>query len=227
MWTCVSQWLLAWPPCNPGRNCLTSQTWSQTLLFLSFLNLEPAWQKGWLPGVLPHCSYALGSCYLGSPLAHGSPFLVWGWCWLKHSWVLVEWNWNKGKHSLSLGFPGGSDSKESACNAGDLGSLPGCGRSPGEMNGYLFQCSCLENPMDRGAQWATAHGVAKSQTWLTLSLFFSVVSYLRGACRYFSKFQKKIIFSDLWCREKYKIDILETGPCTFLLSLEPLNYKKN
>ena len=60
----------------------------------------------------------------------------------------------------------GSDGKESACNAGDLGSIPGAGRSPGERNGYSLQCSCLENPMDRGTWWATVHGVAKSQTWL-------------------------------------------------------------
>ena len=61
-----------------------------------------------------------------------------------------------------MGFPGGSDGKESACNAGDLGSIPGLGRSPGEENGYPLQHSCLENSMHRGALWATAHGVAKS-----------------------------------------------------------------
>ena len=65
-----------------------------------------------------------------------------------------------------LGFPGGSESKESACNAGDLGSMPGSGRSPGEGNGYPFQYSCLENPMDRGTWQATVHGVTKSQTRL-------------------------------------------------------------
>ena len=52
----------------------------------------------------------------------------------------------------SLGFPGGLDSKESTCNEGDLGSVPGLGRSSGEGNGYPFQYSCLENSMDRGAQ---------------------------------------------------------------------------
>ena len=52
---------------------------------------------------------------------------------------------------LELGFPGDSDSKESACNVWDLGSIPGSGRSPGEGNGNPFQHSCLENPMDRGA----------------------------------------------------------------------------
>ena len=48
-------------------------------------------------------------------------------------------------------FPGGSDGKASACNVGDLSSIPGLGRSPGERNGNLLQYSCLENPMDRGA----------------------------------------------------------------------------
>ena len=68
---------------------------------------------------------------------------------------------------LRLGFPGDSDGKESACNAGDLGSIPGSGRSPGEGNGYPLQYSCLENPMDRVAWQATVHGVTKSQTRLS------------------------------------------------------------
>ena len=59
-------------------------------------------------------------------------------------------------------FHCGSAGKESACDAGDLGSIPGLGRSPGEGSGNPIQCSCLENPIDRGAWWATVHGVAKS-----------------------------------------------------------------
>ena len=59
---------------------------------------------------------------------------------------------------------GGSEVKASACNAGDLGSIPGLGRSPGEGNTNPLQYSCLENPMDGGTCWATVHGVAKSQT---------------------------------------------------------------
>ena len=55
-----------------------------------------------------------------------------------------------------------SDSKESACNAGDPGSTPGSARSPGEGNGHPLQYSCLENPIDREGQQATVHGVAKS-----------------------------------------------------------------
>ena len=65
---------------------------------------------------------------------------------------------------LTKGFPGGSDSKGSTCNAGDPGSIPGLGRSPGEGNGNPLQYSCLENSMDGGAWWVTVHGVAKSQT---------------------------------------------------------------
>ena len=63
--------------------------------------------------------------------------------------------------------PGGSDSKESAWSVGDPGSIPGWGRIPGEGNGNPLQYSCLENPMNRGAWWATVHGVTKSQTRLS------------------------------------------------------------
>ena len=61
------------------------------------------------------------------------------------------------------GFPGGSDGKESACNVGDPGSIPGSGRSPGEGNGSPLQYSCPENPSDREAWRATVHGVAERQ----------------------------------------------------------------
>ena len=57
-----------------------------------------------------------------------------------------------------MGFPGGSDGKESACNAGDPGPVPGLGRSPGEENGNALQYSWLENPMDGGAWQGTIHG---------------------------------------------------------------------
>ena len=67
---------------------------------------------------------------------------------------------------LYQGFPGGSDAKESACNVGDMSSIPGLGRSPGEGKGNTLQYSCLENPMDRGAWRAIVHRVAKS--WMQL-----------------------------------------------------------
>ena len=63
-----------------------------------------------------------------------------------------------------LGFPSGSDSNESTCNEGDCGLIPGLGISPGGGHGNPLQDSCLENPMDRGAWWATVHGVTESDT---------------------------------------------------------------
>ena len=72
-------------------------------------------------------------------------------------------------------FPGGSEVKASASNAGDLGSIPGSGRPPGEGNGNPRQYSCLENPMDGGAWQATVHGVAKSRTQLS---DFTLLSHL-------------------------------------------------
>ena len=72
-------------------------------------------------------------------------------------------------HSDQLGFPGGSDGKESVCNVGDLDSIPGLGRSPGEGNSYPLQYSGLQHYMDEGAWQATGPGVAKS--WTRLSDF--------------------------------------------------------
>ena len=69
--------------------------------------------------------------------------------------------------STAWGVPGDSDGKESACNAGDVGSIPGSGRSPGEGNSNPLRYSCLENPMDRGYGQATVHGVANRQTQLS------------------------------------------------------------
>ena len=76
-------------------------------------------------------------------------------------------------HTNSWGFPGGSDSKESTCQAGDLGLIPGLQRPSGEGNGYPLQYAGLENSMGRGAWWATVHGVAKSQTRLN-NFHFSI-----------------------------------------------------
>ena len=83
---------------------------------------------------------------------------------LKNSLSLVS----KAESSLLAdsfqGFPGGSEVKASASNVRNPGLIPGSGRSPGEGNGNPLQYSCLENPMDRGAWWATVQRVAKSQT---------------------------------------------------------------
>ena len=69
-------------------------------------------------------------------------------------------------NSKDLGLPWWLSSKESVCSAGDPGSLPGLGRSPGKGNDNPLQYPCLENPMDRGAWWAIVHGVSQSQTRL-------------------------------------------------------------
>ena len=66
-----------------------------------------------------------------------------------------------------MGFRSGSQVKNSSANAGDAGSISGPGRSPRDGNGNPLQYSCLGNPMDRGAQWATVRGVTKSQTQLS------------------------------------------------------------
>ena len=69
---------------------------------------------------------------------------------------------HNGVNNNKMGFSGGSDGKESTCNVGDLGSIPGLGRSPGEGSNYPLQYSCLENSTDRGDWWAIVHGVEKS-----------------------------------------------------------------
>ena len=82
--------------------------------------------------------------------------------------MLSSWKVNivkEGKHNC-VAVTGGLDGKESPCNAGDLGSIPGLGRSPGGGHGNPLQYSCLENPMGRGAWWVTVHGVTNSPTRL-------------------------------------------------------------
>ena len=88
--------------------------------------------------------------------------------------VWAPWNHSFDMRFNYQSFPSGSEVKASACNAGDLGS----GRSPGEGNGNPLQYSCLENPMDGGAWWATVLGVAKSQTRLSNFTFTFTFNYL-------------------------------------------------
>ena len=100
--------------------------------------------------------------WVAMPSSKGSPPLAGGFFTASSTWgppVL-----QRGIINLIEGFPGGSDAKESACNVGDLGSVPGLGRAPGEGNGNPLQYSCLETSMDRGIWEATVHGVAKSWT---------------------------------------------------------------
>ena len=92
------------------------------------------------------------------------------------------------------GFPGGSDGKESACNVGNLGLIPGWGRSPGGGHGNSLRILNLVNPTDRGAWWATVHRVTKSLTWLkwlsthawTYPIFYTKLSLLSRSCEWIS-----------------------------------------
>ena len=79
-----------------------------------------------------------------------------------------------------MGFPGGSNDKESVCNSEDPGSIPGLGRSPGEGNGNPLQYYFLKNPIDGGACQATVYAVAKSQTRLSNFTFFLFFSLMLG-----------------------------------------------
>ena len=96
-----------------------------------------------------------------------------------------------------MGFPGGSDSKESACNSGDLGFISGSWRSPEGGNGYPLQYACLENPTIRGTWQTTAQEVAKNWTWLkrlnmhTRSNFCELKLTIKGAIP--RKSQRKIV----------------------------------
>ena len=91
-------------------------------------------------------------------------------------------------------FPGDSNGKGSACNARNLGLIPGSGRSPGEGNGSPLQYSCLENPMDRGAWQAAVHGVSKSLTQLNQ---LSTHAYMwRVGCR--TRLETRILVRGRW-----------------------------
>ena len=92
-------------------------------------------------------------------------------------------------------FPGGSEVKASAWNVGDQGSIPGSGRSPGEGNDNPLQCSCLENPRDRGAWWAAVYGVAKSRTRLSDFTFTFTFMYGVRKCSNFILLHVAVQFS--------------------------------
>ena len=115
----------------------------------------PSWQSFWIRGGVGHKENALVLFRLHYFYQSAGNLRE-----IESSWLPM------------LGFPGGSEVKASACNVGNLGSIPGSGRSPGEGNGNPLQDSCPENPMDGGAWWAIVHGVAKS--WTRLSDFTSI-----------------------------------------------------
>ena len=137
---------------------------------------------------------------------------------------------------FALGFAGGSNGKESACHVGDLDSIPGSGRVPGEGNGYPLQYSCLENSMDRGDWQVTVHGVAKS--WTMLSDFhFLFHLYLNTSwdITLLTKVHmvKAIVF--LVVMYRFESGIIKKAECQRIDALElwcwktlesPLNYKE-
>ena len=111
----------------------------------------------------------------------------WTWVWISSG----SWWWTERPGVLQspraghdwtteLNWIDGSNGKESTSNVGDPGSIPRSGRSPGEGNGNPLQYSCLKNLMDRGAWWATVHGLVNSQTWLsnTFTWIFSFKQFI-------------------------------------------------
>ena len=141
----------------------------------SVLLTQAQWQTCWdylCTSWVHFCSSRCGTC----PFMHLASWRREG-C-RKENWTIFrrrkKWEWMQCKFNpwwlrltLSQGFLGGLDNKESACDAGDLGSIPGLWRSPGERKASPLQYSCLENSMDRGSWEAAVLGVAKSQTWLS------------------------------------------------------------
>jgi len=109
------------------------------------------------------------------------------------AWVLST-QVSFGKVLQLMGFPCWLDCKESACNAGDLGSVPASGRSPGKGNGTPLQDSCLENSMDRGAWWAPVHGVAtRFSDWTAIALTDWIEDTQTDVCK------SRSSYSSVWC----------------------------
>ena len=135
-------------------------------LLISWLPYHPQWFQRWRKSNLCHCFYFPPSIW-NEVMGLDAMILIFEW-WVS-SQLFNSPLWpsprslgeRKGYLAASLIAQLG---KESACNAGDPGSIPGLGRSPGEGYGNPLQYSCLENSMDRGFWWSTVHGVAKSWT---------------------------------------------------------------
>ena len=146
--------------CSVTKLCLTLQPHELQHARLTFPSLSP-----WVcPGSCPlnWWCYPTISSSVNPFSSYPQSFPASGSFPISHTYIRMNEIYTLS--SPSIGFLGGSDSKESACNAGDLGSIPGLGRSAGEGNGYLLQYSGLENPMD-----CIAHGVAKRHNWVTFT----------------------------------------------------------
>ena len=136
------------------------------------------------------------------------PFILIG-CLLPREERFLSQVWERVQ--IRQGFPGGTDSKESAFNEEDPGSVPEWGRSPGEGNSNPFQYSCLENRMDKGAWWATVHGVTKSQTRLKqLSMQTCRRNRTTGTVRKLGRTQRQGFIqtpSFVMCSWGYKVEL--------------------
>ena len=108
--------------------------------------LPGGWKK---PRLMTHV-LSFKSLLILRKLSFGISIYLYIYMWIFIHEYIYSFSDSQDLYTSKLGFPGGSDGKESACNEGDLGSTPGSGRSPGEGNGNPLQYSCLENPMDRG-----------------------------------------------------------------------------
>ena len=149
--------------------CLVSARWMNEVL--------KAWDSSWRNQLTFAHLNSLETSTISLLMLPGLPSVNHFHCWLDNLYKIQNWlHYSLGamtchpygiNSTIVLGFPGGSDGKASAYNAGDLDSIPGLGRCPGEGNSNPLQHSCLENPMDGGAWQATVYGVAKSQTRLS------------------------------------------------------------
>ena len=116
--------------------------------------------------IIPYISFCIWLLYSMSCLLDPSKARV-GKLWPCHLFLKTQFHRNIAMPTCWHDFPGSSGGNEFACNAGDPGLISESGRFPGKENGNLLQYFCLENSMDRGAWWATVHGVVKSQTRLS------------------------------------------------------------
>ena len=136
-------WRIPWMV-EPGRlqsmgSLRVRHYWATSLSLFTFMHWRRKWQSTWGAWWAAVCGVAQSRTRLKQPSSSSR------------------------SSKVVMGFPGSSDGKESACNVGDLRSMPGLGRPPGEGNGNPLQYSCLQKSMDRGAWRATVRGVAKSQ----------------------------------------------------------------
>ena len=136
---------------RPMGSLRVGHDWATSLSLFTFMHWRRKWQPTpvFLPGESQGWDHTESDTTEVTQQQQQSPEI------LRERWGLSSQRW---------GFPSGSDSKVSVYSAGDPGSIPGSGRSPGEGNGSPLQYSCLENAMDGGAWWATVHGVTKSWT---------------------------------------------------------------